>query len=204
MSSGAKNIVVIGSSTGGTRILETVFADMPRLKAAVVMVHQMVSAMSPLLQQRLQARTKMDVVVAENLASLEHGKLYVAPTDVHLKIIGNNGIQLFEGEPRNGACPSVDIVMESLRANNEARIVGVILTGAGEGGAAGIIHIKDIGGITIVQDPKTSPVATMPKAAIATGKVDSVLDPEGIRKKLIDMFGHVAVDIKERSSARAA
>ena len=204
MGTGSRNIVVVGSSTGGTRILETVFADMPRLKAAVVMVHQMVSAMSPLLQQRLQARTKMDVVVAENLASLEHGKLYVAPNDVHLKIIGNSGLQLFEGEPRNGVCPSVDVVMESLRASNEAKIVGVILTGAGEDGAAGILHIKDIGGITIVQDAKTSPVATMPKAAIATGKVDSVLDPEGIRKKLIDMFGRVPVDRKERSSVRAA
>jgi chemotaxis response regulator CheB len=79
--------------------------------------------------------------------------------------------------------------MESLKASPGTKLVGVILTGAGQDGAAGIAYMKGIGGITIAQDEKSSPVSGMPKAAIDTGKVDLVLDPEGIGVKLLGVMG---------------
>jgi two-component system chemotaxis response regulator CheB len=189
MTAGPKNIVIIGSSTGGPRVLERVFDNLPRLNASVVVVHQMVKMMNSLLRERIAATTKMDVVVAENMMSLEHGKVYVAPSEVHLCVVGNTMIQLSEGERRNRVRPSVDVAMESLKASPGTKLVGVILTGAGQDGAAGIAHMKGIGGITIAQDEKSSPVAGMPKAAIDSGKVDLVLDPEVIGVKLLEVMG---------------
>ena len=189
MGTGSRNIVVVGSSTGGTRILERVFAQMPRLNAAVVVVHQMVKQMNPILQQRLQAKAKMDIVIASDKLSLEHGKVYIAPSDIHLKIVNNSTIQLVEGERVNRIRPSADVTMASLMPGSGSKIIGVVLTGAGEDGVAGITHVKVIGGLTIAQDEKSSPVATMPRAAVRTGKVDLVLDPEEIREKLIEVCG---------------
>jgi two-component system chemotaxis response regulator CheB len=194
MGEGSRNIVIIGSSTGGTRILERVFSRMPRLNGAVVVVHQMVKQMNPILQHRLQARTKMDVVMAYDELALEHGKLYIAPSDIHLKIANNSVLQLTEGERVNRIRPSADVAMGSLMPGAGSKIVGVILTGAGEDGATGIVHVKVIGGLTIAQDEKSSPLATMPKAAVRTGKVDLVLDPEEIREKLIEVCGCLSGD----------
>ena len=74
----------------------------------------------------------------------------------------------------------------ALKSSNNLNILGVLLTGMGQDGAEGISHIKQIGGITIVEDKKSSVVFSMPKSAIATGKVDYVYTPEQIKDFFVE------------------
>ena len=196
------NIVVIGSSTGGPRILEKVFTDMPKLNASVVIVHHMPKMMNHVLQQALDERTNMRVKMAEKGEELEPGTVYLAPSEIHLRVFANKWIQLFDGERVNRVRPSIDVAMESLRSSEDS-LVGVILTGAGEDGANGISHIKKSGGYTITQDPLTSPVPTMPKTAFETGNVDIVLTPDEIREKLVELVGVVQSQGTSTSRFRA-
>lgn len=103
-------------------------------------------------------------------------------------MVGNRKVRLHDGDKVNFVRPSVDVAMQSMIATARDRIVGIVLTGMGADGAAGIAHIKRIGGTTIAQDERTSIVYGMPKAAFDTGCVDLVLPPEQIREKLVALF----------------
>ena len=84
--------------------------------------------------------------------------------------------------------PSIDVCMLSLKNENKHEVMGIILTGMGFDGAEGLAHIKDIGGSTVIQDPRTCTIKSMPEAALKSEKVDYVLTPEGIKKIVIE-FG---------------
>ena len=127
----------------------------------------------------------MRVVLAKDGMMIESGKAYFAPGGVHLKLVNNERIHLFEGERVNFVCPAADVAMMSLGPPREGgRLVGVVLTGLGKDGAAGISYIKRLGGWTIAQAPETAVVYGMPQHAIATGDVDFVLPPEEIANRI--------------------
>lgn len=185
----SRNLIVIGSSTGGVRVLETVFSGLPRLNAAIVLVHHMPKFMNRSFGDHLQSISDMGVRVADHRDELVHGRVYLAPSEVHLQVIANRFTELVPGEKVNFVCPSIDVAMNSLVKRSGDKIIGVVLTGMGVDGAAGITHIKEIGGITIAQDERTSAIYGMPKAAYEAGSVDFVLSPEETRAKLIELVG---------------
>jgi two-component system chemotaxis response regulator CheB len=184
-----KNIIIIGASAGGPRILKTIFTGLPKLKASVIIVQHMPKFINDSLRDSLALGTHMKVQIAKNGDTLEHGKTYIAPSEVHLKLIENKTMRLFSGEKVNYVCPSVDVTMKSLILDFGASFIGVVITGMGRDGADGIVHIKKIGGVTIAQDEKTSSIFGMPKEAVDTGCVDMVLTPDEIRTKLIELVG---------------
>ena len=182
-----KHLIVIGSSAGGPRILKEIFSGMPLLNGSVVIVQHMPIYINQTLTSNLNGFTEMSVEIARDGSVLENGKIYVAPSEVHLKLIDNNKIHLFDGEKVNFACPSIDVTFESLKIEIGTKLIGVILTGMGKDGAKGIKHIKSLGGTTIAQNKETSVIYGMPKEAIDTGTVDFVLTPYQIREKLIEL-----------------
>ena len=115
--------------------------------------------------------------------------IYLAPSETHLFLADNKIIRLQDGEKVNYVCPSADVTMKSLAWDLDVLFVGVVITGMGRDGADGIAHIKKIGGTTIAQDEKTSPIFGMPREAIRTGCVDFILQPDAIRRKLIELAG---------------
>jgi len=183
----AKNIIVIGSSTGGPKTLTTLFANLPRLDASVILVQHMPKFMNESLRKRLDTSTEMEVILAQEGSLLHDGVVYIAPSEVHLELVQNNSIRLFKGEKVNYTCPSIDVTMMSLQKNLNEHFTGVLLTGMGKDGADGLSHIKYIGGVTIAQSEQTCMIYGMPKAAAETGKVDIVLSPQEIKSKLIEM-----------------
>jgi len=185
------NIIVIGASAGGPRILKELFAGMPPLNASIVIVQHMPKFVNESLCESLSRCTEMRVSVAQNGEQLERKKVYVAPSEVHLTLVDNQKVWLFNGERVNFACPSIDVAMSSLQKILGIGVVGVILTGMGKDGADGIRHIKKIGGTTIAQDEKTSIIYGMPKEACETGAIDFVLSPKLIMNKLIELVGVV-------------
>ncbi len=182
-----KHLIVIGSSAGGPRILKDIFTGMPLLNSSIVIVQHMPIYINQTLTNNLNGFTDMAVELAQEGTTLENGKIYVAPSEVHLKLIDNKKIHLFDGEKVNFACPSIDVTFESLKIEIGTKLIGVILTGMGKDGAKGIKHIKSLGGTTIAQNKETSVIYGMPKEAIDTGTVDFVLTPDQIREKLIEL-----------------
>jgi two-component system chemotaxis response regulator CheB len=85
--------------------------------------------------------------------------------------------------------PSVNVAMRSLEAGPDVFPVGILLTGMGNDGVYGMIHIKNLNGVTIAQDEKSCAIFGMPKEAISTGRVDWVLNPAEISAKLIELVG---------------
>jgi two-component system chemotaxis response regulator CheB len=184
-----RNVIVIGSSAGGPRILKEVFAELPFLDACILLVQHMPKFVNEPLTEALDEITKMNVKVASNGDILENGKVFVAPSELHMKLIDNRIINLSSGEKINYVCPSIDVTMKSLTNSIGIQIVGVILTGMGKDGAEGIKHIHEIGGKTIAQDEETCIIYGMPREAIHTGTIDWVLNPSEIQKKFIELVG---------------
>jgi two-component system, chemotaxis family, protein-glutamate methylesterase/glutaminase len=183
------NIIVIGSSAGGPRALKWIFTGLPRLDAGVIVVQHMPKFINESLRDSLSSVTSMSVSIAEDNAALESGRVYIAPSEVHLTVSENRMLRLLRGDKVNYVCPSADVTMKSLAWDLGVRFVGVVITGMGRDGADGIAHIKRIGGSTIAQDEKTSSIFGMPREAIRTGCVDFILPPDDIRRKLVDLVG---------------
>jgi len=179
------NIIIIGSSAGGPRILKELFTGFPRINAAIVIVQHMPEFINMSFTGSLNECTDMNVILAEHGDHLESGSIYIAPSSRHLVLRNNTQVQLIDGEKINFVCPAVDATLMSLKPEPGINFIGVILTGMGRDGASGISYIKRMAGITIAQDEKTSIIYGMPKEAFATGDIDFVLSTEMIKTKLI-------------------
>ncbi len=184
-----RNLVFIGSSTGGPKALTKLFKDMPKLNASIIIVQHMPKFINGSVIENLSRETAMEIKLASDGEIIKNGTAYFAPSEVHLELEDNKKIKLRGDKKVNHVCPSVDITMQSVQASSIINIVGVILTGMGQDGAKGISHIKKVGGLTYAQSEETCAVYGMPKAAFETGNVDTVLSPEGIKDKLVTMLG---------------
>ena len=184
-----RNIVIIGSSAGGPRILKELFIDLPRLNGCFVIIQHMPKFVNKSLCDTLNKNTKMDVKIASMGELLLAGSVYMAPSEKHLKLVKNREIMLMKGEKVNFACPSIDVTMKSMVKEYDKKIIGIVLSGMGRDGAEGICHIKQIGGITIAQNEETSVIFGMPKEAINTGQVDMVYSTIEIKEFLVKTLG---------------
>ena len=167
--------VAIGASAGGVHALRTIITALPAdLPAAVFIVLHLDPHGRSLLPMLLAASTRLRVRDVRDEGIVESGTVYVAVPDRHL-LVCDGRVQLAVSAPVHYVRPSVDRLFESIAMSWLAAAIGVILTGNGLDGASGIAAIKQGGGYTIVQDPSDAEYSGMPKAAIATGAVDTVL-----------------------------
>jgi len=187
----SNTLIIIGSSTGGPKVLNEMFSTLPVLDASIVIVQHVPTYFDKAIAERLDDISKITVKLAEDGEALRAGTAYMAPALKHLRLAGNSRISLSQDAKVNCCCPSVDVAMKSISKNFTGTLVGVVLTGLGRDGAAGIEHIKDLGGTTIAQDERSSVIFGMPKSAIATGKVDNVLPPEKICEMLTRIVGAI-------------
>lgn len=178
-------IVVIGSSTGGPYILEELFSRFPKISASIIIVQHLPANFTETFRSHISAITAMKVLIGTPNHMLTEGEIVIALAGQHLLLEKNRIIRLDGGDKVHGVRPAVDQTMLSLKNRVDDQFAGVILTGMGQDGAEGIIHIKNLKGLTIAQDPATSPIMSMPQAAIDTGMVTKILTPEGIRDALI-------------------
>lgn len=184
----ARNLVVIGVSTGGPLTLKALFRELPALDAAFVVVLHITPQMDYRIAQGLDAVASMPVALAEDQEFLRSGRIYLAPGGFHLRLDGNQRVVLCEGPRVNYVQPAADVAMLSLTRQLKGKLVGIVLTGMGKDGAEGIRHIKQIGGVTMAQDQQSSTIYGMPKAAAETGAVDFVLPPQKIAAKLREIL----------------
>ena len=133
-----------------------------------------------LLAPLFAARCRIPVVEAEDKMPLEGGTIYFAPPDYHLLLDKGPCLALSADELVNYSRPSIDVLLQSAVDLYGDRLAAVLLTGANDDGAAGLAAVGRAGGVTIVQDPATALVSTMPAAALARMHADHVLPLAGI------------------------
>jgi len=185
----SKNLVIIGVSTGGPLTLKKMFSELPQLNAAILVVLHISPDMDYRIAQGLDESACMPAALARHGEFLSPGRIYLAPGGFHLKLEGNHRVVLCDGPRVNYVQPAIDVTMLSVTRPGSGELIGVIMTGMGKDGAAGLRHLKDIGATTIAQDQKSCVIYGMPKAALDTGAVDFVLTPKGIAGKLVELLG---------------
>ncbi|PKL59156.1 MAG: chemotaxis protein CheB [Methanomicrobiales archaeon HGW-Methanomicrobiales-4] len=178
-------IVIIGSSTGGPRVLFDIFTDLPKLGAAIIIVQHMPASTTGRLAKRLSQLTANEVIIPEDHTRIVQGTIIVAKGDFHLTLENNEIIHLNQSEKVNFVRPSIDVSMFSLQQDSRNSILGVILSGMGSDGADGLAHLKDISAVTAVQDPHTCTIRSMPESALKTDKVDHILTPEKLKELIL-------------------
>lgn len=179
-------VIAIGASTGGPPAIEKVLCQLPRNIPPVLIVQHMPDSFTSIFAQRLDKICGLSVKEAEAGDYLEDGRVYIAKGGYHMELNALSKIKLVKGPPQNGFRPAVDSLMKSVAWVVKDRAVGVILTGMGRDGAAGIKAIKRRGGSTIAQDDETSVVYGMPKAAKETGAVDSVAPIQRVGAEIVE------------------
>ena len=174
-------IVVIGSSTGGPGAVESIVMNLPKnLKIPVVIAQHMPVRFLETFAVRLNERSPLAVHMARKGEVLKPGTIYIAPGDANLRIEPNllNGRPIFVYTNKRFTefnHPSVDCLFESAASTYGKKSIGVILTGMGKDGMAGLSKIRASGGYTIAQDEASSVVYGMPKAALDAGAVQQVV-----------------------------
>lgn len=174
----AERAVAIAASTGGPPALERVFSGLTaELPAAYLVVQHLPAGFTASLARRLARVTDIEVVEAEDGMPIEEGVAYLAPHGTHTKVTGVSvrRLGLEEGPPLHGVRPAADPLLESVASAYGDRAVGVVLTGMGADGAAGLKLIREAGGDTIAQDEETSVVWGMPGAATRSGAAARVV-----------------------------
>ena len=130
--------------------------------------------MRDLLEEILQIKLKIRVKQADEKEKIKAGFVFIAPPDYHLLIENDNTFSLSSDPPVRFSRPSIDVLFESAADVYREKMAAIILTGANSDGAAGIIAVKNNGGLTIVQNPESANFPHMPEASIRTQAVDKV------------------------------
>ena len=188
--SGEFGIVLIGVSTGGPGILEEILPALPAdFPWAVLVAQHMPGSFTNVFAKRIDNICAMQVQEASHQMPIEAGKVYVAKGDADLVVLGRNTAWLATPVPSSKQHlwhPSVTrLVASAMEAMPAERLIGVLLTGMGDDGAAAMAELKRRGGRTIAQDESTSVVFGMPCELIRCGGAGLVLPSSRIARQLV-------------------
>lgn len=183
----SEKIIIIGASTGGTEAIRQVIEPLPANSPSVLITQHMPGGFTRSFAERLDRLCRVTVKEAEDRERVLPGHVYIAPGDWHMRLTrsgANYVIALDDGPPVNRHRPSVDVLFQSAAACAGRNALGVILTGMGRDGAAGLLQMREAGAHTVAQDEASCVVFGMPKEAIALGGATEVI-------ALNDIAGHL-------------
>ncbi|CUU48197.1 chemotaxis protein CheB [Clostridium beijerinckii] len=182
--------IVIGASAGGMDAIKEILLALPiNFAAPVIIVQHLNSHSNGYIIKYLKKLCKINVKEADEKEGILPGNVYIAPPNYHLLVEKDETLSLTVDNKENYSRPSVDVLFESAAEVYRYELIGIILTGANRDGSNGLRRIKELGGVTIVQDPDTAEVYFMPKSAINTTEVDYILTLDKINAKIIELVG---------------
>jgi two-component system, chemotaxis family, protein-glutamate methylesterase/glutaminase len=174
------HIVAIGVSTGGPNALQYLFSKLPvEFSGSILVVQHMPDGFTELFAKRLDESCPIRVKEAQSGDLLVAGRALICPGNRHMKakkLPLGNVVLLGDDTPVNGHRPSVDVLFHSVAEEFGSQAMGLLMTGMGEDGAAGLGEIRAAGGFTVAQSQETCVVFGMPKAAIERGYAMRVAD----------------------------
>ncbi len=187
MSQTTERVVAIGTSTGGTQALEEVLTSLPRMSPGIVIVQHMPEKFTAAFASRLDGLCRISVKEAENNDRVVPGRALIAPGGRHMLLRRSGAqyhVEVVDGPLVNRHRPSVDVLFRSVAKCAGANAHGIIMTGMGDDGAAGLLEMHQAGARTTAQDEESCVVFGMPKEAIKRGGVDRVLPLSAIWREI--------------------
>jgi two-component system chemotaxis response regulator CheB len=179
------DLVAIAASTGGPQVLAEILKGVPATLAAPLLVVQHIApGFVDGLARWLDHVTPLTVKVAEAGEMTRGGTVYIAPEARHLGVTARGRIALSPQPRPADFCPSATVLFESVARAYGERAMGILLTGMGTDGAAGLLALRNAGAVTIAQDEESSVVFGMPAEAIRRGAASYVMSPQQIAAAL--------------------
>ncbi|MBU2489435.1 MAG: response regulator [Proteobacteria bacterium] len=183
-------MVVLGASTGGPPVLQTILKTLPPDFCPVVLVQHISPGFIRGMAKWLTDTTSLSVEVAEKPMRILPGRVYLAPDSRHLLVEPGRVVPV-EGEPVDGHLPGITVLFESAARAYGPRAAGILLTGMGRDGARGLASLARGSALTICQDRDSCAVWGMPKAALALDARHEVLSPPEIGRRLCSLQAEV-------------
>ncbi len=197
-------VVGVGASAGGLEACSQLLEALPSdLGIALIIVQHLAPQHDSFLPELLAQHTTMPVVKVTEGIRVTANQVYVIPPNVHMHIARGTLHLVARPEDRTQHMP-VDSFFRSLAAYAQIRAIGIIMSGTASDGSIGVREIKAAGGITIAQDPQSAKADGMPRAAIATGAVDLVLNTPGIARELVRIAAHPLLRNQKRRTGDLA
>lgn len=184
-------VVGVGASAGGLEACRDLFAAMPGdAGLAFLLVQHLAPNHESLLVELLTGRTVLNVSQASDGVSIEPGHLYIIPPGAYLAVAEGKLLLSPPPQPHGFRLP-FDFLLQSMATELGPRSVGIVLSGMGADGSAGLKPLRDAGGFVIVQDPEEAGFDAMPRSAILTACADEVLKvrdiPATLMKRVADL-----------------
>jgi two-component system chemotaxis response regulator CheB len=186
----SNKVIAVGASTGGTEALKVLMTQMPPNSPGMVIVQHMPANFTTAFAERLNGICQISVREAKDGDRLSNGLALIAPGNYHMLLRRSGAVYYVEvktGPMVHHQRPAVDVLFKSTAQYAGANAIGVILTGMGADGAAGLLEMKNMGAGTVAQDENSCVVFGMPKEAIKLGAVDKILPIEQIAAQIIRM-----------------
>jgi two-component system chemotaxis response regulator CheB len=183
----SRDIIVIGTSSGGIDALQTIASALPEnFPASVFGVLHTTEDNRGLLPTLLNKVSSVPAFYAVHDTPILPARIYLAPPGRHV-LVEPGRVRLSAGPRENRHRPGADVLFRSAALAYGARVIGVVATGHLDDGASGLAAIKARGGMAIVQDPNQAFAPSMPRSALDAADVDFVLPVENIGPKLVDL-----------------
>ncbi|MCD5994489.1 chemotaxis protein CheB [Pseudomonas sp. CDFA 602] len=180
--------IVVGASAGGVEALLRIFSRLrPGFRLPILTVLHLPDDRRSQLAHVFQNRLPIPVKEADDKENIVAGTLYFAPAGYHLSVEADYSLSLSQEERVFYSRPSIDILFGSAADAYGDRLAGVLLTGANNDGASGLMQIKNYRGFTVVQDPVQAQARTMPEAALALHSPDYLLSLNDIGQLLVEL-----------------
>lgn len=184
-----ERLVAIGTSTGGTQALEVVLTALPRVCPGIVIVQHMPEKFTAAFAERLNGLCQIEVKEAQNNDRVVPGRALIAPGGRHM-VLKRSGAQYFvevlDGPLVNRHRPSVDVLFRSVAKVAGRNATGIIMTGMGDDGAAGLLEMRNAHARTVAQDEATCVVFGMPKEAIKRGAAEKILPLQSMPNEIVN------------------
>jgi two-component system chemotaxis response regulator CheB len=173
--------VVIGGSAGSFQGIVKILAQLPpNFPLPIIMALHRLKHVRNGFVEALSLKSVAQVVEPYDKEPIKKGNIYLAPSNYHLSVELGNYFALSTEEMINNSRPAIDITLGTAAYVYRDRLIGILLSGANRDGGLGMKHIKDRGGITIVQEPEECMIDAMPRAALAMTQVDHVMKVDQI------------------------
>ncbi len=191
-----ERVVALGTSTGGTQALELVLTGLPRVTPGIVIVQHMPEKFTAAFAERLNNLCQIEVKEAQNNDRVINSRALIAPGGKHMLLRRTGSqyyVEVMDGPLVNRHRPSVDVLFRSVAKCAGANALGVIMTGMGDDGAAGLLEMRHAGAKTVAQDEASCVVYGMPKEAVKRGGVEKTVTLNAIGAEIMQQLSGVMV-----------
>lgn len=197
----ADHLIAIGASTGGTEAIKQVLIDLPENSPPIVITQHIPKSFSGRFAERLNSCCKITVFEAQHGQKIKTGHAYIAPGDMHLKVVKRGGglfCTLEDSAEVSRHKPSVDVLFDSLIpfADN---VQAILLTGMGRDGAQGMLNLKEAGARTLIQDKASSLIWGMPGKAFALNAHCEQVTLNGVASSMLEFASLNKAGMKKKN-----